>query len=197
METTLEELVKYVRERAEKESEEIRSRADAEFEKTKTAAALETGKGLSEQEKMLENDLDKRIEEFKRQEKAKSSRRTTDYAAALSEKVFVLAEEKLSGLDRDKFAEYFRGSVSGLSLKGKYDVILGEKSKGKLDESDVKACCADGLELRLSDRYVKDSGGFVIVSGKVEYSFLFSDLLGELKKTEQPLLISKIAAQEV
>ncbi len=197
METTLEELVKYVGERAEREAEEIRSRADAEFEKTKSTAVLESEKRLSEQEKLLEDDLDKRIAEFKRQESAKASRRATDYAAALSEKVFVLAEERLSGLDREKFAEYFRVSVSGLSLKGEYDVVLGENSKGKLDPSDVKACCADGLELRLADRYVKDSGGFVIVSGKVEYSFLFSDLLGELKKTEQPLLISKIAAQEV
>ena len=100
-------------------------------------------------------------------------------------------------MSEKEFSEFFAGSVKGLPLKGDYTVVPGEYSKDKLKKDLISSCENGDLSLVLSDSAVKDDGGFVLTSGKVEYSFLFSDILEEVKKTEKPLLLSKIVSCEV
>ena len=197
MEKTLDELVGYVRSKAEEEAAEIRSKADADFERSIAEADENIAVRLDSQKKNLLSESEKRVNEFERQEKAKDRKKLTEYASFLADRLFEECAARLNAMSEKEFSEFFAGSVKGLPLKGVYTVVPGEYSKDKLKKDLISSCESGDLSLILSDSAVKDDGGFVLTSGKVEYSFLFSDILEEVKKTEKPLLLSKIVSCEV
>ena len=198
MEAKLEDIVEYVKKQAENEAEQIRKKAESDYEKTVEDADRDFEERLDKQLEVLSCNSEERKAEFVRQENAKEKRRLTEYAAGLVDRLFVECEEKLNSLSTEEFVAFFRSSVSTLSLSGSYKVRLGEFSAGKLTSNDVSSVSeGKGFSLALDEVQVGNVGGFLLTRDNVEYSFLFPELLGEIKTTKKPLLIKKIAAREV
>ena len=84
----------------------------------------------------------------------------------------------------------FKAAVKGLT--GRFSLYVGELSSGKLNLQCIDAAAKEhpGLEIALSSETIPRKSGFVLADDRVEYSFLFEDLVVN-RKSEKAAAIFK------
>lgn len=105
------------------------------------------------------------------------------YKNELLNEIFNKAAEKLNNLGKEQFQDYFNSAIDTAKLSGTFKLFIGEHSKNKVDQNMLNNVENSELKLILQNTYIPNKGGFLINNEKVEYNFLFEDLLEDIKRT--------------
>lgn len=191
METSLEALIQYILTQAQSEADALLARAKEEAEAVLADTRRRLDERLGREKEHLKRLSDQRVEDAQRQKTAALRRTRTQYARELVERLFDEAEEALCGLDGEAFLQFYKNALSSLPLRGAYTVRLGARSAANLSEKARRALelKTDTCSVTVHKDTVPNEGGFLLEQPPVELSFLFSDLLQELKNADAPGLI--------
>ena len=191
METSLEALTQYILTQAQSEADALLARAKDESEKTLADTRQRLDERLIREKEHFKRLSDQRIEDAQRQKASALRRIRTQYARELVERLFDQAEEALCGLDGERFLQFYKNALASLPLQGAYTVRLGGRSAANLSEAERKALAikTETYSVTVCEDTVPNEGGFLLEQPPVEMSFLFSDLLKELKSADAPGLI--------
>lgn len=194
MGNSLENLTQHILNAANAEATDLLSSAseNARIERAKTMQKYENM--LSEQKDQLEQMSAERSKNTLKQYEDKLKRERTMFATAQIDQLFSEALNTLCALKSDEFLSFYHSCFSNLKLSGKYETVLGALSAKGLPE-DMKSMLEvknEQFSVTVSSETIPDQGGFVLRKSPVEFSFLFSDLLSEIKQKEEPVLLNQL-----
>lgn len=179
----------------EKIIEQVLEKGQAEVSELKKVEIARINQNYQEQDEALflqENKwINKNQEQTNKAYKQKHTRQQLDIKqATLNQKQRYLEQIFLESVDRmnhwteSEFQRYVEHIVIQLPVEGEAYVILGEFSKDKLSDQWVEEHSDDKLRLLLKKDVVSNDGGFIVSKEGIEYNFLFSNLVQEIKKME-------------
>src|SRR5699024_1626184 len=93
------------------------------------------------------------------------------------EQVLNKVQSKLDAIDAESFKSFTTDILKQFSDAKHLDLVLGEKSKGLIDDNWLSSINVDGLDVSLSDKTVPNESGFLLEDENIEYNFLFSELI--------------------
>lgn len=124
----------------------------------------------------------------------KLKRERTMFATVLINQLFGEAENELCTLTPDMFLTFYRGCLVNMKLSGKYEAVLGALSAKDMPENikNMLEVQSKDFSISISSKTIPDQGGFILQKPPVEFSFLFSDLLSEIRQKEEPALLNQL-----
>ena len=180
--------------------QKIKSDAESYGDECYTQIKDDIDREISNENEAYREELDKRREMFikhNEQEYAHQMERLENrmnreiiiYQHELIGEIFDATVKKLRNASAEEFFNMLKSAVGKLS--GKYDLILGEFSKGKIDAEKIQEAIKNSsIDVILRGEVVPHKSGFVLKNDRVEYNCLFEDLI-EDKKSEQTAEILK------
>jgi len=180
---------------AEEQAKEIIKQAEAEAK-----AILEDAE---KEKKFIIESAKKEAEEVAKKEKEKKiglevielRKKVLQAKREIMDSVFVKVEKKLQEESKGDFLKHIASFIKALKLKGKFEVIPGDREK-RVDEGFVKELAkATGLELTLSNERARGYHGFTLKQGKIEINLapevIIPDLKDELEDQIKGLLFEE------
>jgi len=139
-----------------------------------------------------ESELRHRLERHSR----RLNRSLLTYRRELLDGIFDMAVRELSNISEKEYSDIFIAATRDLS--GSFSLFIGEYSREKLGAQSIAQALAlnSGLSITLDPGFIPNRSGFIIKNGRVEYNYLFEDLI-EDKKSEQAALILKEVFEDV
>ena len=118
------------------------------------------------------------------------NRNLLTYRRELLDEIFGMAVRELSEISAGEYAEIFKAATA--NLHGSFTLHIGEFSQDKLGAANVNEAVKANMDLEIfvSRHHIPGRSGFVIKDDRVEYNYLFEDLI-EDKKSEQSAMILK------
>ena len=118
------------------------------------------------------------------------NRELLTYRRKLLDDIFDMAARELSGISAAEYAYIFKAATT--NLHGSFTLHIGEFSRDKLGADNVNEAVKanPGLDILISRYVIQGKSGFVLKDDRVEYNYLFEDLI-EDKKSEQSAMILK------
>lgn len=179
----------------EKIVEQILEKGQAEVSKMKKVEIDRIDREYQEQEEALflqERKLvEKKQEQTNKSFKQKENRQQLEIKqATLNQKqgylelLFSESIERMNHWTESEFQHFVEQIVIQLPVEGEAYVTLGEFSKDKLSDQWVVEHSNDRVRLLLEKDVIPNDGGFIVSKEGIEYNFLFSSLVQEIKKME-------------
>ncbi|EOL44172.1 hypothetical protein [Enterococcus caccae] len=100
------------------------------------------------------------------------------------EQLFSESIERMNQWTPAEFQEFAEQIMSQLPIEGEANLKLGELSKGKLSYQWLLDHATEKMKLHLDPEVIPSVGGFIVSKEGIEYNFLFSSLVQEIKKME-------------
>ena len=112
------------------------------------------------------------------------------YRRELLDEIFELAVRKLRAISTKEYSDIFISAISGLS--GSFTLHIGEHSFNKLSANIIEDAVGSNSDVSITvdPNPIHGKSGFIIKDSRVEYNYLFEDLI-EDKKSEQAAQILK------
>mgnify|MGYP001006315509 CR=1 FL=1 len=194
MENTLENLTQYIMDKAQSEVQIMLDVARKESENALAAATLKYDQMMRSQEEQIVRQSEQELREAVQFKTVNLKKERTKYAEQLIDGLFEAAHDELCKMPAADFLHFVSRTIECMHFSGNVTIVLGEKSAAALDQQQraILAQEGDGYRLTLSPNKIPNQGGFVLEKPPVEYSFLFSDLLAEIKKHEMPNLLKRL-----
>ncbi|MFK4565512.1 V-type ATP synthase subunit E [Enterococcus sp. UD-01] len=111
------------------------------------------------------------------------------------EQLFAEAVEQMKAWPKAEFQAFVKQTLNQLSLSGDATIILGEASKELLTADWLSLHTPEQMEIRLSEETAAGEGGFILVQAGIEYNFLFSSLVEEVKMAESFQLAEQLFSE--
>lgn len=111
------------------------------------------------------------------------------------EQLFAEAVEQMKAWPKAEFQAFVKQTLNQLSLTGNATMILGEASKELLTADWLSLHTPEQMEIRLSEKTAAGEGGFILVQAGIEYNFLFSSLVEEVKMAESFQLAEQLFSE--
>ncbi|MEA4919446.1 MAG: hypothetical protein VB078_00785 [Clostridiaceae bacterium] len=194
MEKTLENLTQYIKDEATLEAQKLLQDALSEAEKARSDAQGKIDAMLARQKEQISSQSEQRIKDAVRQKTVNLLKERTQYAAELIDTLFDEAEDELCNMSAKDFLRFFNSAIASSDINGACRIILGERTACVLstEQRVMLELSTDRYKLTVENSTVPNQGGFVLEQPPVEYSFLFSDLLNEIKRHESPSLLKRL-----
>lgn len=194
MGNSLENLAKYIINEANTEAKGLLSEALESAQMERSQANNKFEKMFLHQKEQMEEQSSQRSKNALRQHMEKLNKEKTQFALELIDQLFAETETRLSEMPSDSFLEFFQNSTSNLQLTGKYYVTLGQITAQNLSNEEKKRLEieTDKYSLCVTNKTAPNQGGFILEQFPIEFSFLFKDLLSEIKKKESPALLKQL-----
>jgi vacuolar-type H+-ATPase subunit E/Vma4 len=191
MGNSLENLTQYIIEKATSEAESIMGDARVEADALREKERRRLDALHVRQKEQLVMRSEQRIQNAVRQKTASLQRERIQYASQLIDRLFQEAENALCAISAGEFLQFYQHSLEKMCLTGDYIVFLGQRSAQSLSEEECRLLerKTDRYTLSLQKKTIPDRGGFLLGQSSVEYSFLFRDLLNEIRTKESPRLL--------
>ena len=167
---------------------QIKCAIDHEIESENVIYQEESDKQREVLRKHNEHEYARRLE----YQRSRLNRELLVYQHELASEIFAVATEKLKNISDDAFLTLFRAALRGLS--GNFTLQFGALSQGKLNERAIeKAVSANtGLTLTGNPKLIPNRSGFVLRDDRVEYSFLFEDMVEDMKGDRVAAIINEV-----
>ncbi len=194
MENSLENLTQYIMDKAQSEAQTMLDAAHQESDATFVAAVLKYEQMLQAQKEQIARQSEQTIREAAQLKTVSLKKERTKYVEELINGLFEEAHDELCRMSISDFMQFFSRTIKNMNPIGDITIVLGQKSAVLLDQQQraILEQEGDGYRLILSPNKIPNQGGFVLEKPPVEYSFLFSDLLTEIKKQEMPNLLKRM-----
>ena len=120
------------------------------------------------------------------------NRELLKFQHGLIDEIFELAAEKLRNVSAEEFTCMFKSAVNGFT--GAFTLYLGEYSSGKLERRVIAEAekAIPGLSLTLSGELIPRKSGFVLADERVEYNWLFEDLVVNRKSEKAAVMFKEV-----
>ncbi len=194
MENSLENLTQYIMDKAQSEAQAMLDAAHQESDATLAAAVLKYEQMLQAQKEQIVLQSEQAIREAVQLKTVSLKKERTKYVEELINGLFEEAHDELCRMPTADFMQFFSRTIKSMNPIGNITIVLGQKSAVLLDQQNRTILEQEGNQyhLTLSPNEIPNQGGFVLEKPPVEYSFLFSDLLAEIKKQEMPNLLKRL-----
>lgn len=194
MVNSLENLTQYIINEANAEAQKLLEEAIENARTERSQATDKFDAMFSQQKEQLELQSRQRIENSLRQHADKQNKEKTQFALKLIGQLFVETENELCEMPPDSFLKFFRSSLERLNLRGDYQVILGGITAQKLSDEQRRALeiKTDMYSISIAGKMIPNQGGFILEQPPIEYSFLFADMLNEIRQKESSALLKRL-----
>lgn len=194
MENSLENLAQHILNTANAEAKELLNSASENARRERAKAMQRYNAMLSDQKAQLEKTAADQITNTLKQHEDKLKRERTMFATTLINQLFSEAENALFALTPDVFLNFYSGCLSNIKLSGKYEAVLGALSAKDMPEN-IKGMLevqSKDFSVSISSETIPNQGGFILRRSPVEFSFLFSDLLSQIRQKEEPVFLNQL-----
>lgn len=178
----IEKIISQMNEAAEQEraalEQEERMKIDQNFEQKRTQVETEHQKQKEKQIELLE-----KIPSAKESPASRSTTRKFECEAGILRRLFADAVTEMENWDESEQIQFIKNALYSLPLTGKVAFIAGEKSAAYLSQTLLDEWNNElPFMMVLSDETVADQAGFLINDQGVQYNFLFSSLVQDIKE---------------
>ncbi|ALS37864.1 V/A-type H+-transporting ATPase subunit E [Enterococcus rotai] len=180
----IEKIIEQILEKGQQEVSALKKaetdRIDREYQEQEEALLLQ-------ESKMIEKNQEQTNKAFKQKENRQQleiKQATLNQKQDYLERLFSESVERMNQWNPIEFQRFVEQIISQLPLEGEANLKLGELSKVKLSSQWLSEHSTEKLKLRLEDEFLPNVGGFIIAKEGIEYNFLFSSLVQEVKKME-------------
>lgn len=180
----IEKIIEQILEKGQQEVSALKKaetdRIDREYQEQEEALLLQ-------ESKMIEKNQEQTNKAFKQKENRQQleiKQATLNQKQDYLERLFSESVERMNQWNPIEFQRFVEQIISQLPLEGEANLKLGELSKVKLSSQWLSEHSTEKLKLRLEDEFLPNVGGFIIAKEGIEYNFLVSSLVQEVKKME-------------
>ncbi len=99
------------------------------------------------------------------------------------DKVFQLAKEKISNLDKEKYLGFVKSSLKEIDTKGKPELLVKKDKAKKLKELSDKVVLVEDESV---------GSGFVLKYGEIIYNYTFDALVDEIREDLEGEIVQKL-----
>jgi len=134
------------------------------------------------------HELRRRLERYNR----RLNRELLTYRQELLDRIFDMAVEKLRDISEEEYSDIFEAAIK--DINGCFTLYIGDHSTGKLSESLVKEALKsrDDLEINIYAEPIPGKSGFILKDSRVEYNYLFEDLIDDEKSEQSSLILKEV-----
>ena len=135
-----------------------------------------------------EEELRHRLERHSR----RLERALLTYRRELLDEIFDMAVRELRIISDKEYAEIFLTATR--DLVGSFTLHIGEYSDGKIGPEIVEEAVrlSSGLDISISPVLIPGKSGFVIKDKRVEYDYLFEDMIEDIKSEKSALILREV-----
>ncbi|NJP40681.1 hypothetical protein HCH52_06400 [Oscillospiraceae bacterium HV4-5-C5C] len=199
MDPAVTKLTQYIERQAQAEADLILQQAQEEALRRQTAGEREQADWLARQQELLaKRNLQATVERHQ-QWQQELTRQQAAEAVRLVDALFEQLEQELTRLPGRAFQTFFMRSLRQVPPSGIYRLALGQQSAARLPQLLPDQLLEMGRQAGYQlqpESAIPQEGGFVLRQPPVTYSFLFSDLLSELKKNRLPDILQQLLGGE-
>ncbi|MBO0439412.1 hypothetical protein [Candidatus Enterococcus ikei] len=155
-------------------------RIDHEYQEMEEALVLQ-------ESKLIEKNQEQTNKAFKQKQNRQQldiKQATLNQKQVYLEELFSKVVERMSHWTEIEFQTFVEQIIEQLPIEGEVQLMLGEFSKGKLSDQWLLEHSSEKLIFVLQNELILGDGGFIIAKEGIEYNFLFSSLVQEVKKME-------------
>ncbi|WP_207695912.1 V/A-type H+/Na+-transporting ATPase subunit E [Enterococcus sp. DIV0212c] len=155
-------------------------RIDHEYQEMEEALVLQ-------ETKLIEKNQEQTNKAFKQKQNRQQldiKQATLNQKQGYLEELFSKVVERMSHWTEIEFQTFVEQIIEQLPIEGEVQLTLGEFSKGKLSEQWLLEHSSEKLIFVLQNEQILGDGGFIVAKEGIEYNFLFSSLVQEVKKME-------------
>ncbi|MGX7262383.1 hypothetical protein [Enterococcus crotali] len=180
----IEKIVEQILKKGQTEVSEMKEaemkRIDREYQEQEEALILQESKIIEKNEEQV----NKSFKQKQNRQQLEIKQATLNQKQGYLEQLFTEAVGRMNQWSESEFQLFAQQIIVQLPIEGEVVLQLGAFSKGKLSEQWLLAHSTDRLTLRLEKEVIPAVGGFIIAKEGIEYNFLFSTLVQEIKKME-------------
>lgn len=156
------------------------TRIDQEYQEQKEALFLQESKLVEKNQEQANKMFKQKANRQQLEIKQATLNQKQDYL----EQLFTESVERMNHWTKAEFQLFVEQIIIQLPVEGEAALQLGEFSKGMLSEQWVLEHSSTKLTLQLEKEVIPNDGGFIVSKDGIEYNFLFSSLVQEIKKVE-------------
>lgn len=179
------------------EKEKTAIRQEIEEEKKKAEDDIQAARAKAEQDKQAQKEA---IDEELKQEYAirkntldiQKRNQILEHKQTVLAKVLADVKTELSEVDEATFQAFLSGVFNQFEGQGQVELKLGEQSKNLVDQSWLDQLSVTGLQVTLSAETEKREAGAIIQKDGVEYNFLFSELVDDMRTELLPSISQEL-----
>lgn len=170
------------------EKEKAAIRQDVEDERKKAEDEIQAARAKAEQEKherkqAIDDELAREYSIRKNTLDIQKRNQILEQKQNVLAKVIQDVKKRLADTDQATFQSFLQGVLSQFEGQGQVNLVLGEASKGLVDQEWLNQQAISELTVTLKEETIKNEAGAIIQKDGVEYNFLFSELVDD-KRTE-------------
>lgn len=116
------------------------------------------------------------------------------------EEVIETVMEKLKNLSNSEIQMLVSPIFISNQLKGKVHVVVGQYWQGAITEDWLKELAVDNdidIDYIVSSRNIPKDGGFILSQGGIDYNYLYSDILTQIRDEKEYEIVSILFENEV
>ncbi|EMF0488200.1 ATPase V [Enterococcus faecium] len=180
----IEKIISQMNEAAEQEraalEQEERMKIDQNFEQKRTQIETEHQKQKEKQIELLE----KKYRQLRNRQQVEVRQENLNAKQEFLRRLFADAIAEMENWDESEQIQFIKNSLYSLPLTGKVAFIAGEKSAAYLSQTLLDEWNNElPFTMVLSDESVAGQAGFLINDQGVQYNFLFSSLVQDIRGT--------------
>lgn len=166
----------------------IKETIDREIEDENAMHSEESGKQREVFTKHNEHEYSRRLE----YQRSRLNREMLVYQHELVDEIFDAAVAKLKAVPDNELSAMLKRATEG--MEGNFTLHPGELSAKRIGGKDVEEAILDNdnLQISLSAETIPGKSGFVFRDDRVEYDFLFEDLVEDLKSERIATIIKDV-----
>ncbi|WP_430601804.1 V/A-type H+/Na+-transporting ATPase subunit E [Enterococcus sp. DIV0724b] len=180
----IEKLVEQILEKGQAEVSEQKKveikRINQEYQEQEEALFLQESKLIEKNQELI----NKAFKQKQNRQQLDIKQATLNQKQGYLEQLFLESIERMNHWSEKEFQAFAEQIIIQLPVEGEAYLKLGEFSEGKLSEQWLVEHTNSKLTLLLDKEVMSNDGGFIISKEGIEYNFLFSSLVQEIKKME-------------
>lgn len=188
----IEKIVEQILEKGRQEvsvlKEKEMQRIDQEYLEQEEALALQ-------ESKLIEKNQEQATKNFKQKQNRQQleiKQATLNQKQGYLELLFTQVIERMNEWSEFEFQRFAQQIISQLPITGEARLKLGSFSKDKLSDQWVREHSPEKGTLYLEDEVIPNEGGFIVAKDGIEFNFLFSSLVQEIKKMESFVIAEQL-----
>lgn len=180
----IERIVEQIIEKGQAEVSEFKKveaeRIDQQYQEQEESLVLQESKLIEKNEEQANKEFKQKQNRQQLEIKQATLNQKQDYL----EQLFSESVERMNYWTEKEFQTFAKQIIIQLPVEGEARLKLGEFSEGKLSDQWLLEHSSNKLMLILEKEVVPSTGGFIVAKEGIEYNFLFSSLVQEIKKIE-------------
>jgi V/A-type H+-transporting ATPase subunit E len=117
---------------------------------------------------------------------------TLEHKQTVLAKVIDDVKAQLKQVDESTFQSFLAGVLKQFENQGQVNLVLGEESASLVSQEWVEQQQIPGLEAKVQEDTVKQEAGVLVQKDGVEYNFLFSELVDDMRSELLPTISNEL-----